>query len=62
MGLAVHERMHSSSDIDLCMFRVEVLVGKVIYCENERFLHDIAWEAMNLRHSNRDPMIGEKPI
>jgi len=99
-GSAAGDRMHSGSDIDLCIYydgdmgeasdfrfrllsklpevfdvqifqflplyvRVEVLKGKVIYCEDETFLHDIAWETIKefeaFKHRFYD-YIGEKPI
>lgn len=45
--------------------RVEVLKGRVIYCEDETFLHDIAWQTIKefdaFKHRFYD-YIGEKPI
>lgn len=45
--------------------KVEVLKGEVIYCSDETFLHDIAWQTIKefdaFKHRFYD-YIGEKPI
>lgn len=42
--------------------RIDVLKGKLIYCEDETLLHDVAWEKNSTLLNIGSMIIGEKSI